>query len=75
MKFGKIEKGVLLIAQAIPIERGGVILNPTIEQFKEYSYKELIFNEVPSITESQCVEEFYEETEDDIYISYRIKDV
>jgi hypothetical protein len=64
---------VLIIAQSIPIERGGVILNPTPDQFEENGYKKITYLEKIEPQENEYVIEIYSQENNIIYVGYEIK--
>ena len=73
-EYGKIIDGHLCKG-SIPTERGGVILNPRIDQYVSYGYKPLIYQEYPDTSENQIVDEIYEETDSEIKIKYEVKNI
>jgi hypothetical protein len=66
--FGKLENGVLFIPMYIFRESDGLlIVNPTVKQYQDFGYKEIIFPlEIECDRETQEIVETYIENEDTI---------
>lgn len=73
-EYGKIINGCL-VKGSIPTERGGVILNPRVDQYIFYGYKPLIYQDYPETNENQIVDEIYEETDKEIKVNYEVKNI
>ncbi len=70
MRYAKLFDGNLSETQTIFLENGGVIYNPTDEQFVENGYKIFIDSEIPVTEVNEYLVAEYTETETEITVSY-----
>jgi len=71
--YSKLINNMIQNYQSIDIDNGGIIINPTNEDFIKYGYKLVIFNEKPVLKKNEVLIQEFDETETNIIINYKIK--